>query len=154
MTPDLTGALQSARYMYLTTYSRTGKPGTVPVWLWFHDGQVYFTTHRDSLKARRIKNNGRVTVHVGKKDGPLFEGRARWVDGRPDLEAALLAAYRRKYWFLVPLWMGRYIRRGLANKTSVLIRITPEPPSGPVAGTSNEPALFTKRRVLPEANVQ
>jgi hypothetical protein len=48
------------------------------------------------------------------------------VDDRPDLEAALLAAYRRKYWILVPLHMGRYIRRGLAAKTSVLIRITPQ----------------------------
>jgi hypothetical protein len=47
------------------------------------------------------------------------------VDGRPDLETALLATYRRKYWVLVPLFMGRYIRRGLAAKTSVLIRVTP-----------------------------
>ena len=66
-----------------------------------------------------------MTVHVGTKDGPAFEGRAEWVDDRPDLEAALLATYRRKYWVLVPLFMGRYIRKGLAAKTSVLIRITP-----------------------------
>jgi PPOX class probable F420-dependent enzyme len=131
VTPDLITTLQNARYMYLTTYSRTGKPGTVPVWLWYHDGSVYFTTLRDSLKARRIRNTGRVTVHVGKKDGPSFEGRAEWLDDRADLEAALLSAYRRKYWFLVPLWMGRRIQRGLANKTSVLIRITP---SSPAAG--------------------
>jgi PPOX class probable F420-dependent enzyme len=121
--------------MYLTTYSRAGRRGTVPVWLWYHDGLVYFTTQRDSLKARRIRNTGRVMVHVGKKDGPSFEGRAEWVDDRPDLEKALLSAYRRKYWFLVPLWMGRYIRKGLANKTSVLIRITPQTPSSPAAGT-------------------
>lgn len=126
MTPELAGALQTARYMYLTTYSRAGKPGTVPVWLWYHDGHVYFTTRRDSLKARRIRSTGRVTVHVGKPDGPSFDGHAQWVDDRPDLEHALLAAYRRKYWLLVPLWMGRYIRKGLARKTSVLIRITPQ----------------------------
>jgi PPOX class probable F420-dependent enzyme len=111
--------------MYLTTYSRAGTPGTVPVWLWLHDGVVYFTTQRASLKARRIRNDGRVTVHVGRKNGPAFEGRAEWVDDRPELEAALLAAYRTKYWLLVPLWMGRRIRKGLAAKTSVLIRITP-----------------------------
>jgi PPOX class probable F420-dependent enzyme len=135
VTPELRDALQAAKYMYLTTYSQKGKPGTVPVWLWYHDGLVYFTTQRDSLKARRIRNTGRVTVHVGKKEGPSFEGRAEWVDGRPDLEKALLSAYRRKYWLLVPLWMGRYIRRGLADKTSVLIRITPHTPSSPAAGT-------------------
>ena len=125
MDPALIKALQAARYMYLTTYSRAGRRGTVPVWLWYHDGVIYFTTQRNSLKARRIRNIGRVTVHVGTKDGPSFEGHAEWVDERPDLEEALLRAYRRKYRIMVPLWMGRRIRKGLARKTSVLIRITP-----------------------------
>jgi len=123
--PALIKALQAARYMYLTTYSRAGRRGTVPVWLWYHDGVICFTTQRSSLKARRIRNIGRVTVHVGTKDGPSFEGHAEWVDERPDLEEALLRAYRRKYRIMVPLWMGRRIRKGLARKTSVLIRITP-----------------------------
>ncbi len=135
MTPELIRALQTARYMYLTTYSQKGRPGTVPVWLWYHEGAIYFTTLRASLKARRIKNSGRVTVHVGRKDGPSFEGRAEWVDDRPDLEEALLRAYRQKYCILVPLFMGRRIRKGLAVKTSVLIRITPHPESSPAAGT-------------------
>lgn len=123
--PEAAAALARARYIYVTTYSQAGKPGTVPTWLWPHEGAVYFTTRRDSVKARRIRNNGRVTIHVGAKDGPAFEGRAEWVDDRPDLETALLAAYRRKYWLLVPLYMGRYIRKGLAARTSVLVRITP-----------------------------
>jgi len=125
MSPALAEAIRLASYMYVTTYSASGKAGTVPTWLWPHGGHVYFTTQRASLKARRIRDNGRVTVHVGTKDGPAFEGRAEWVDDRPDLESALLATYRRKYWILVPLGMGRYIRKGLAAKTSVLIRITP-----------------------------
>jgi PPOX class probable F420-dependent enzyme len=116
--------------MYLTTHGPTGKPGTVPVWLWVHEGAVHFTTQRSSLKARRIRAGGRVTVHVGKKDGPAFEGHAEWVDGRPDLEEALLAAYRRKYRLLVPLFMGRRIRKGLREETSVLIRIRPTEPAG------------------------
>jgi PPOX class probable F420-dependent enzyme len=125
MTPALAEALRRASYMYVTTYSKAGKPGTVPTWLWLHDGCVYFTTKRDSLKARRIRDNGRVNVRVGTKDGPAFEGRAEWVDDRADLEAMLLATYWKKYWLLVPLFMGRYIRKGLAAKTSVLVRITP-----------------------------
>ena len=123
--PELSSALAGARYIYLTTYSAAGKPGTVPTWCWLHDGALYFTTGRASLKARRIKNDGRVTVHVGRADGPAFEGRAEWVDNRPDLEAEILAAYHRKYWILVPLWMGRYIRKGLRTRTSVLVRILP-----------------------------
>lgn len=127
MDADLSRALADARYMYVTTYSRAGKPGTVPTWLWPHEGAIYFTTQRGSLKARRIRDNGRVTVHVGRKDGPAFDGRAEWVEDRPDLEQALLRVYRRKYWALVPLWMGRRIAKGLAHKTSVLIRVTPSP---------------------------
>ena len=123
--PELATALARAKYIYVTTYSHAGQPGTVPTWLWPHEGAIYFTTKRDSVKARRIRNNGRVTIHVGAKDGPAFEGRAEWVDDRPDLEAALLATYQRKYWLTVPLFMGRYIRKGLAAKTSVLIRVTP-----------------------------
>ena len=111
--------------MYVTTYSRAAKPGTVPTWLWRHEGTVYFTTTRQSLKARRIRDNGRVTIHVGSRTGPVFDGRAEWVEDRPDLEVALLRAYRRKYWLLVPLWMGRYIHKALARKTSVLIGIRP-----------------------------
>lgn len=124
-TPDLRAALQRARYIYLTTYSQAGKPGTVPTWCWLHEGALYFTTRRASLKARRIRNVGRVAVNVGTRGGPAFEGRAEWVEDRPDLEGAILRAYRRKYWILVPLWMGRYIRTGLLAKTSVLVRILP-----------------------------
>ncbi len=127
---DLARALERAKYIYVTTYSRTGRPGTVPTWLWLHGGAVYFTTQRQSLKARRIRDNGRVTVHVGTKEGPAFEGRAEWVEDRADLERELLQTYWRKYWVLVPLWMGRYLRRGLARKTSVLIRITPATSNG------------------------
>ena len=124
-TAEFRHSLEGARYIYLTTYSPVGKPGTVPTWFWLHDHGLYFTTQRASLKAKRIRNGGRVTVNVGTKDGPAFEGDAEWVDDRPDLEGAILKAYRRKYWILVPLWMGRYIRKGLRAKTSVLIRILP-----------------------------
>jgi len=123
--PALALGLGRAHYIYLTTYSKAGKPGTVPTWCWLHEDAVYFTTQRASLKARRIRNSGRVTVHVGKKDGPAFDGQAELVEDRPDLEAAILRAYHRKYWIIVPLGMGRYIRKGLAAKTSVLIRILP-----------------------------
>ena len=127
MKPELAEALRRARYLYLTTYSEAGKPGTVPTWCWYREDEdaVYFTTQRKSLKVRRIAKNGRVTVHVGRKDGPAFEGRAELVEDRRDLEKGILAAYHRKYWILVPLWMGRYLRKGLEARTSVLVRVRP-----------------------------
>jgi PPOX class probable F420-dependent enzyme len=127
MDPPLDTALERAYYIYLTTYGASGRRGTVPVWCWYDGQHAYFTTQRESLKARRIRETGHATVHVGTKDGPRFEARAEWFDGRPDIESALLRAYRRKYWLLVPLWMGRYIRRGLGTGKSVLVRLTPLP---------------------------
>jgi PPOX class probable F420-dependent enzyme len=125
MNPTLDAALRRAKYLYVTTYGASGKSGTVPVWNWYDGAAAYFTTSRESLKARRIRQTAHVTVRVGTKDGPRFEGRAEWVDGRPDLERALLRAYRRKYWLLVPLWMGPFIKRRLRTGKSVLVRITP-----------------------------
>ena len=63
LTPELADGLLRAHYIYVTTYSREGKPGTVPTWCWLHEDAVYFTTQRASLKARRIK-----------KGSPLEEG--------------------------------------------------------------------------------
>jgi hypothetical protein len=70
---------------------------------------------------------------VGRKDGPAFAGHAALVEDRPDLEAAILDAYRNKYWILIPLWMGRYIKKGLRAKTSVLVRILPQDMGAPRA---------------------
>jgi PPOX class probable F420-dependent enzyme len=127
MNPALDAELRRAKYIYVTTYDASGKSGTVPVWVWYDREHAYFTTGRESLKARRIRETGRVTVRVGTKDGPRFDARAEWLDGRRDLEAALLRAYWRKYWILVPLWMGRYIRHRLDSGQSVLVRVTPLP---------------------------
>ena len=126
MNAALPTALQTAKRIYLTTWGSTGKQGTVPVWFMVRDGCVYFTTLRGSLKSRRIKAGGRVKVAVGSAGGPAFDGRAEWVDDRPDLEQEILRVYGRKYPILVPLFMGRRIRKRLASKESVLIRITPD----------------------------
>jgi PPOX class probable F420-dependent enzyme len=123
------GALERAKRIYVTTWSRAGRPGTVPVWFMVREGCLYFTTLRASLKARRIQANGRVEVRVGSPQGPGFEGRAEWVEDRPDLEAEILKAYRKKYPILAGLVMGGRIRKRLARKESVMIRVTPVPPS-------------------------
>ncbi|MEK6665293.1 MAG: pyridoxamine 5'-phosphate oxidase family protein [candidate division NC10 bacterium] len=126
MNAGLEAALRRAKRIYLTTWSPAGKPGTVPVWFMVKDGCLYFTTLRGSLKSRRIKATGRVKVQVRGRGDPAFDGRAEWLDDRPDLEQEILRVYRRRYPILVPLFMGRRIRKRLASKESVLIRITPD----------------------------
>jgi PPOX class probable F420-dependent enzyme len=126
MDPALDAALRKAKRIYVTTWGPLGRSGTVPVWFMPKDGRLYFTTLRESLKARRIRATGRIRVHVGAPDGPAFDGHAAEVNDRPDLEDEILTTYRRKYPILVPLFMGRGIRRRLRSGESVVIEITPE----------------------------
>jgi PPOX class probable F420-dependent enzyme len=118
-------ALARSKRMYLTTWSASGKAGTVPVWFMPKDGSLYFTTGRTSLKARRMARSGRARVALGTPDGPSFEARAELLDDRPDLAREILAAYGRKYPLVVPLFMGFFIRRRLARKDNVIVRLTP-----------------------------
>ena len=60
MNAAIAHGLRTAKRMYLTTYSTSGRSGTVPTWFMVKDGVLYSTTLRASLKARRIKATGRV----------------------------------------------------------------------------------------------
>jgi PPOX class probable F420-dependent enzyme len=125
MNTYLINALQHSRLIYLTTYSQSGRSGTVPVWFMFHQEQLYFTTRRSTVKARRIRLNPRVTVHIGTSDGPVFTGQAFWVDNEPEIKTLLLQTYRRKYWYL--WWLFRFrIRRELHSGEELIIRIIPD----------------------------
>jgi PPOX class probable F420-dependent enzyme len=125
MDETIQAVLARAKRIYLTTYAASGRSGTVPVWFMPKEGSLYFTTQRASLKARRIKATGRARVAVGRADGPAFDARAEWIEERPDLEREILAAYRSKYPIVVPLVMGGVIRRRLARKQNVVVRLTP-----------------------------
>ena len=92
-------------------------------WLWT---RPTVTTQRASLKARaHPRQRARPRARRGHGRSRV-RGARQWVEDRPDLRAAaaprLLAQIGAR-----SLWMGRYIAKGLARKTSVLIRVTPAP---------------------------
>lgn len=124
MSPDATRALQGARLLYLTTYSRTGKSGTVPIWFFLHDGVIYFCTQRDSLKARRLRQTGRATLHVGRRHGPRLDCAAQILDHAPELQALLVRTYRKRYW-LRWLFLGPRLRRAFTRGEEIIVRLTP-----------------------------
>ena len=122
-------ALQGARLLYLTTFSATGKSGTVPVLFLLDGHDIYFCSQRNTLKVRRIQQTGRATVHPGKPDGPGLSCRAELLEDVPDLEMRLLRTYRRRYplrWLL----LGPRLRKSFADGTEVVIRLQPENGSG------------------------
>ena len=118
-------ALQRAKLLYLTTVGANGKSGTVPVLFRFDDDAIYFCSQRDTLKVRRIRQTGRVTVHAGKPDGPGLSCSAQLLEDAPDLQTRLLRSYRRRYW-LRWLILGPRLRQAFADDTEVLIRLTPD----------------------------
>jgi PPOX class probable F420-dependent enzyme len=111
-----------AHRLFLTTYGPEGRSGTVPVWFMVHDGRIYFTTLRSSVKARRIRENPRVAVRFGSLKAPSFEARASWVEDLT-IYTVILPVYRKKYWYLWWL-MGRVIRRRWKGGDSTAIQIS------------------------------
>ena len=122
---DFQRALQRARLLYLTTFGANGKSGTVPVLFLLDDDAIYFCSQRDTLKVRRIRQTGRVTVRAGGADGPSISCRAQLLEAVPELQARLLRSYRRRYW-LRWLVLGPRLRKAFAAGTEVLIRLVPD----------------------------
>ncbi len=79
MDTELSRAIDESREVYITTFGRDGRPGTVPVWFDHHAGRFYVSTYPDSLKVRKITRNPEVRLAFGGRTGPGLAGRARIV---------------------------------------------------------------------------
>ena len=127
---EFRSALRRASLLYLTTSSAAGRSGTVPV-LFMPDGDtIYFCSQRNTLKVRRIRQTGIVTVRPGRPDAPGLSCRAELLENVPDLVKRLLQTYRRRYpvrW----LFLGARLRRSFAAGTEVVIRLDPEEGAAP-----------------------
>jgi PPOX class probable F420-dependent enzyme len=116
-------ALGSARTLYLTTYSASGKAGTVPIWFFVHHEHIYFCTQRDSLKVRRMRRRSQVTLHIGRRTGPRLACTARLLEDDAALQALLLRTYRTRYWFCW-LFLGPRLRRAFARGEEIIVQLT------------------------------
>jgi uncharacterized protein len=96
--------LAGEKYVSLTTYRKSGESSARPVWIAGIDGgRIGFTTDADSLKVRRIRNDGRVLVQPCDGRGNLragtspVEGRAVIAaEGEPDA-VKVRASIAKKY---------------------------------------------------------
>jgi hypothetical protein len=98
-------SLKRERYIVLTTFRRSGEGVGTAVWFAEVAGKLYVYTGGNTGKAKRIRNNPRVTVAPGTMrgavTGPAIEGQARIltvVEG-----AAASKALSHKYWIMRPL---------------------------------------------------
>jgi len=87
------------KYLSLTTFRKTGKGVTTPVWFVRREGKLCVWTQRNSGKAKRLRNNARVILAPctmsGKILGSTVEGEARIVSSQEKEEARQL--FLKKY---------------------------------------------------------
>jgi hypothetical protein len=89
-----------------------------------YDGTaVYFTTSPMSHKAHRIHRGSPVRIWVGRKDGPFFEGEARFIRDHAVVER-MAEAYNQKYWIA---WLGffRPRPRRVGSGKTLVVKVTP-----------------------------
>ncbi len=125
MPSDAFDALSRTKTVYLTTWSASGKSGTVPIWFFEHQGLIYFCSQRDTLKVRRIRRSGRAALNIGRRTGPRLDCMARIVDNDPAVRQLLLRTYRRRYWFRW-LFLGPRIQRAFDRDEEVVVELTPQ----------------------------
>src|SRR5436190_10842025 len=89
--------LVRSRNYWICTARPDGRPHSIPVWGFWHEGALYFGTHRDTRKAKNIARNPNVSVHLESGDDVvILEGRAEEVDQKA-LARQLDASARKKY---------------------------------------------------------
>lgn len=85
------------RNYWIATASLMWRPHTMPVWGVWLDDRFWFSTSPDSRKARNLRENTQVSVHLEDGDAVIvIEGRASEVTDTTQL-LAFLAAYNPKY---------------------------------------------------------
>ena len=89
--------LVRSRNYWICTSRPDGRPHSIPVWGFWHDGALYFGTHCDTRKAKNIRDNPRVSVHLESGDDVvILEGDAEAIDPKA-LAKELDAVSRKKY---------------------------------------------------------
>lgn len=124
MSSDAWDALSRTKTVYLTTFSASGKSGTVPIWFFQEDGRIFFCSIRNTLKVRRIRRSGYAMLNIGRRAGHQLACTATILEPDPALQARLLQTYRRRYW-LTWLFVGPRIRRAFARHEEVIIELIP-----------------------------
>jgi uncharacterized protein len=119
-------AFRRHRYLSLTTFRKTGKAVSTPVWFAGDDEEIFVWTNAGSGKVKRLRNSGKVKLAPctfnGRVLGPEQGGRAAILEDSPAEEEAAERRLRAKYGWQ---WrLGRFLS-GTFGRHSVFLRITP-----------------------------
>lgn len=89
--------LSTSRNYWVATTRPDGRPHVMPVWGLWSNGMFYFSTDRNSRKARNLAANSAVVLHLESGDEvTIVEGVAREVTD-PSVLRSINTACREKY---------------------------------------------------------
>jgi PPOX class probable F420-dependent enzyme len=125
---DAVTALGDEKFVSLTTFKKDGSAVASPMWIGRDGDDLFFWTPVDSWKAKRAKNNPRVTLVPCSRGGRVREG-ATAVNGvaevvtEPATVRRLAGVIRRKYGieFVIVTFIERILARG--KKARLILRI-------------------------------
>jgi len=90
--------LRRSHSYWIGTTRPDGRPHVMPVWGLWLDGRVYFSTGRQSVKARNLAATGRIVVTNDDPDeAVVVEGSAALLDPTDSAFARFNDAYIAKY---------------------------------------------------------
>ena len=126
-------SIADEKYLSLTTYRKNGETKALPVWIVdLGDGAMGFTTHGESWKCKRIRNDNRVMLQPCDQRGNLTAG-TDVVTGTAVLATGtdfdrVRTKVKQKYGFMVTLIIAMNKVRGLLGKdgdsdTAVIITL-------------------------------
>lgn len=130
-------AITDERYVSFTTFRRNGDPVSTPVWIApLGDGRAGFGTGSESGKAKRLRNDPKVTLRPCDMRGNVADGAepttgtAEVVTAGPDVDA-VEGALGRKYGFQhLLLRVGSKIKSLIGKSATdcvVVISLTDQP---------------------------
>jgi hypothetical protein len=125
LTPELTKALDDAKYVYIQSERKSGDLGKpAEIWFFVEKGVVYVGTRPTSYRVRRIQSGRtKARIAVGSTSGPSFDATGALVKDKA-LEERMMAAFATKY----PDGWARYadgFRDGFKSGDRVLVAYTP-----------------------------
>ena len=119
--------LAERRVAVLATLGPDGEPVLTPIWYLYRDGLLHMRTGRESVKARNVGRDPRVTVCVQDERAPY---RSMTVYGRASVEAMeeeLSAAISRRYLGAVAgAFYQRLTREAVEQSAEVTLVVRPE----------------------------
>jgi uncharacterized protein len=129
------------KYVSITTFRKTGVGVSTPVWIAkLPDGKVGFTIDADSGKAKRLRNNSKVTLRPCNVKGKVADAAGEVIGTGALVTGAeykvVWHAIVHKYWIvgsLMGLWaaLTGWIKKSNESNTAVVITLDVNETSSP-----------------------